>query len=375
MCLTPVLKKLPTLQLLIQKKTNGIVFDNAAKGFYDCIVSVIALAALQRIDYSKNLVRMLGLLWAQLEHHVATGFGVLDASYKSTMDKLLYGIGQGSCSSPILLALLNQLLLTALGEEFDCISLVSVDGITTDTRPGDSFVDDTTTGATDDNHNLESIPSSVRGLTQEEDSLVARMEVIIQLFLDLLQVTGGNLTLEKCAWYLIGHCWNKGVSKLIQIEPQHRSITMTLSSSGQVSGIKQKTPTEGHRTLAFFMTGDGTSNEHKRVMKEKGLAYTMAIRNSNFQRGECSRAYGAYYMPSLAYGTPATTLSYKECEDVQQAVVTAILPKNGNHPQCCKKGRVWISKILWPRARSPGNHSKLLSLTVPHWSYQEQKYH
>jgi hypothetical protein len=66
---------------------------------------------------------------------------------------------------------------------------------------------------------------------------------------------------------LIGQRWNKGVSKLIQIEPQHRSITMTSRSSGQVSEIKRKTPTEGHRTLGFFMTGDGTSNEHKRVMK------------------------------------------------------------------------------------------------------------
>jgi hypothetical protein len=126
---------------------------------------------------------------------VATGFGVSDASYTSNMDNLLYGISQGSCSSPIVWSLLNQLLLTTLGAEFDCISLVSVDGITTDTRPGDSFVDDTTTCATDDNHNhnLEPIPSTVCGLTQEEDSLVAQMEVIIQFFLDLLQVTGGDL--------------------------------------------------------------------------------------------------------------------------------------------------------------------------------------
>jgi hypothetical protein len=161
------------VQILIQKKTNGIVFDNYTKGCYNRIVIGIALAALRRIGYSKNSVRMLGLLWAQLEHHVATGFGVSDASYKSTMDKLLYGIGQGSCSSPIVWALLNQLLLKALGESFDCISLVSVDGITTDTRPGDSFMDNTTTCATDDNHNLEPIPYLVRGLTQEEYILVA----------------------------------------------------------------------------------------------------------------------------------------------------------------------------------------------------------
>jgi hypothetical protein len=59
------------------------------------------------------------------------------------------------------------------------------------------------------------------------------------------------------------------------------------------------------------MTGDGTSNEHLRVMNEKGLAYAMVIRNSTLQSGECSMAYGAYCLPSLAYGTPATTLSYK----------------------------------------------------------------
>jgi hypothetical protein len=34
-------------------------------------------------------------------------------------------------------------------------------------------------------------------------------------------------------------------------------------------------------------------------------------------------------MPSLAHGTPATTLSYKECEDVQWPVVAVILPKMG----------------------------------------------
>jgi hypothetical protein len=43
-------------------------------------------------------------------------------------------------------------------------------------------------------------------------------------------------------------------------------------------------------------------------MNEKGLAYAMSIINSTLQRGEFSMVYGAYYLPSLAYGTPATTL-------------------------------------------------------------------
>jgi hypothetical protein len=104
---------------------------------------------------------------------------------------------------------------------------------------------------------------------------------------------------------------------------------MTSRASGQVSGINQKAPTEGHRTLVFLMTGDSTSTEHKRVMMEKGVDYATAIRNITLQRGECSMAYGAYYLPSLACGTPATTLSYKECEDIQRPVVSYILPKMG----------------------------------------------
>jgi hypothetical protein len=105
-----------------------MVFDNAAKGCYARIISLIALACLNRIVYSKNSVRMFGLLWAQLEHHTATGYGVSDTTYSSTLKKFLYGIGQGGCASPILWALINQLFLKALVEKFDCIILVSVDG-------------------------------------------------------------------------------------------------------------------------------------------------------------------------------------------------------------------------------------------------------
>jgi hypothetical protein len=115
-CMTPVLNKLLTVQLIIQKKIEEIVFDNDAQGCFDRIISGIALGCLRRIGYSKNSTRMLGLLWSKLEHHVATAYGVSDKTYSSTLEKLLYGIGQGSFASPILWALLNQLLLTSLGE-------------------------------------------------------------------------------------------------------------------------------------------------------------------------------------------------------------------------------------------------------------------
>jgi hypothetical protein len=165
MCISPILNKLLTIQILIQKRMNGIVFDNDAKGCYVRIISAISLASFRRLGYSKNSVWKLGKLWEKLEHHISTGCWISEATYSSTVDKLLYGIGQGSSSSPILWALLNQLIMTALGENFECIKMVLVDNSKTNTRPGDSLVDDTTTGVTTDDRAREPI------LLEEKDTM------------------------------------------------------------------------------------------------------------------------------------------------------------------------------------------------------------
>jgi hypothetical protein len=190
--MTPFLNKLLTVQLLIQKWTAGIIFENDAKGCYNIIISGIALAARRRIGYLKNSVNILGHLWAELEHHICTRYGVSDKTYKSTIDKLLYCIGQGSCASPINGASINWLVMTALVEKFDWIQLVDIKG-TTHTRPGDYFVDDTTMGATNDDVSSLPVDACEQGLTEEEDKLVAKMETIIQFFLDFQQATGGDL--------------------------------------------------------------------------------------------------------------------------------------------------------------------------------------
>jgi hypothetical protein len=136
---------------------------------------------------------MLGLLWAQFEHHISTGYGVSDKTYSSTQEKLLYGIGQGEFTSPILRALLKQLLLIALGDKFDCIILIAVDGVEGHVRPGDAFVDDTTTGVTNDDTTIEPVDAEVTALTISEEELIGKIQTIIQFFIDLLQVTGADM--------------------------------------------------------------------------------------------------------------------------------------------------------------------------------------
>jgi hypothetical protein len=63
---------------------------------------------------------------------------------------------------------------------------VSVDKSKTSTRPGDSFIDDTTTGVTSDDTNREPVSIKETELTADEEELVDQMQVVIQFFLDLL---------------------------------------------------------------------------------------------------------------------------------------------------------------------------------------------
>jgi hypothetical protein len=64
-------------------------------------------------------------------------------------------------------------------------------------------------------------------------------------------------------------------------------------------------------------------------MIDKVLLYSNDIRSSTMWRGDSAVAYTSFYMPSLLYGVPETTLTKEECEDIQRPVVNAILPKMG----------------------------------------------
>jgi hypothetical protein len=155
------------------------------------------------------------------------------------------------------------------------------------------------------------------------------MEEIIHFFLDLLQATGGDLAPEKCVWYLISHRWKNGKPRLLQKHSNHRGIKIVSRSTNTESGVKRKAPNEGHRTLGFFMTGDGTCTAHKKVVTEKASLYATAIQRSSVLKGDSGLAYNSFYLPSIGYGTPATTLTQQESYNIQKPVVNAIFPKMG----------------------------------------------
>jgi hypothetical protein len=68
------------------------------------------------------------------------------------------------------------------------------------------------------------MPLEETDLMIDEVELIYQMQVVIQFFLDLLQVTGGDLVSDKCVWYLIAQRWKQGVPGLLAKRASHRGI-------------------------------------------------------------------------------------------------------------------------------------------------------
>jgi hypothetical protein len=129
---------------------------------------------------------------------------------------------------------------------------VAIEGKEEHTRPGDSFVDNTTTGSTNDDSELEPVSHDISEVTSSEETIVAKMENIIQFFLDLLQVTGVNLAPEKCVWYLISHHWKDVKPRLLQKHSSHRGIKIFSRSTNTESGVNRKAPNEKPFTRILY---------------------------------------------------------------------------------------------------------------------------
>jgi hypothetical protein len=52
---------------------------------------------------------------------------------------------------------------------------------------------------------MEAVPVEVKELAQSEEDFIEKMQIIIKFFIDLLQVTGGDLAPERCIWFMICH--------------------------------------------------------------------------------------------------------------------------------------------------------------------------
>lgn len=108
--------------------------------------------------------------------------------YKWRKSHPLHGIEQGSMAAPIIWLLISSTLFLSMRKWMKGITTQAPDGQHKTTRYADAFVDDTTLWANQE-------PSTT--------ALLQRMENELQKYQEMLEWTGGALTLTKCLFSIL----------------------------------------------------------------------------------------------------------------------------------------------------------------------------
>ena len=308
--------------IIRQIKANSAHMDNDATGCYDRIVVSLGMMACRRAGMPKNATECQANTLKNMRYAIKQLTGVSLNEYFGTSDEPLFGTGQGSGASGATWLCLAVILL-------NCLDRISQE----DNIPGFSFadpwneimaawrvsafVDDTNQGVMDHTGTL-SLPE-----------LVEQMRKAGQLWETLLHISGGALNLAKCSWTIQYWQWKKGRPALMPMHPGDPPLLMTSGSNPAPHTIRRLTNEDEVRSLGVHMNFHGTFAHHAKLMRFKFDGLARRLQQSALTP-LLSRTYcNTFYLPSVRYSLPVTSMSPKELHRAQSLMTACILNKLG----------------------------------------------
>jgi hypothetical protein len=239
-----------------------------------------------------------------------------------------FDLGQGSTSASNIWCIMHGILIHTVPKYFVGIILVSVSGRIQHTNVGEGLIDDTGL-AYSAQSSTEFFSTKIKDFPPDESILFDNMQKMLQFFLELIQVAGGDLNISKCACFTVFHIWCGGRSSLLKIKASHPLMTITHPHTGKIKNIVKKDPGQAHRALGWMMTTDGKSTAHFMVLKQRSKLFSGDILQSRMQRYDATSAYNCYNITIIGYTLVATRLSFNQCKTIQSPILSATLNKMG----------------------------------------------
>jgi hypothetical protein len=209
--------------------------------------------------------------------------------------------------------------------------LVSVSGIIQHKWIGEGLIDNADLAASAQS-STENTSSINKQFTYDESALFFKMQKILQFFLELPQVAGGDLNIEKCACFTVFHRWTGSKATLLKIQDSHPLMKITHAHYGELKTITKKDPTESHRALGWMMTTECVLQVNCSMFSPQAKSQTICRRNPTepnamLQRNYQNTDYKCYYLAIISYIIADTRLSIEQCKTIKSPDVCATLNK------------------------------------------------
>jgi len=266
LCISPVLNKQLTHDIIGQTKQTAAFIENDAVGCYDRLMNPLVLLAMRWLGVPEPLTKAIAFTWSNTTNSIKTQYGISSVCYTNTPETPLFGPGQGSTTGPTLwqvsFVILEDSALAAgidileLEEPIHPLALTSVDGEVDIDNPGEAFVDNSNLAScsTEPSHPHE---VSITDQNVHCSSAVSNLQSIAQRWERALFSTGGAINFSKSFWFDFHWTWKGGIARLTA---PPSSVQLTLTEGDHLTHpvqVPHKSVHDTYRTLGVHISPSG----------------------------------------------------------------------------------------------------------------------
>ena len=249
-----------TLGVSKMTKTPLAGFENDASAYYDRIAMNLASAVFDRLGVPPGPVRLQEETLLRVAHCLKTGFGISTLNCTSDAIKRICGVGQSSKAGPVTWAAVSSLLFEAQDILGTGLTFQNPTCTLTHKRHSDGFVDDTTT--------CQALLAWLRA-TPTLETMFNGLLNDTQTWEQLLWTSGGLLSLEKCALWIL--CWKFNAdgrgALMTKAELDAPPMLLTTGDTGKLQEVQQLDLHDPFKTLRTNKTISGDQQSQTTKMK------------------------------------------------------------------------------------------------------------
>ena len=148
-----------------------------------------------------------------------------------------------------------------------------------------------------------------------------------------LQITGGDLALEKCTCSVMKWKWTGvyGMPSLASEKDFPGTITVQSAIDADTPwvSLQRLEPWQAQRQLGIRLPLDGSMTLEYQHRVQQGASLATKLSKAPLTAYEAYAHFRQYFIPAVSYPFPVTTFTTKQCQEIQCKYVYALLPKLG----------------------------------------------
>ena len=329
---------LMNLQLLFDhcrmwNKPVGCIFNDAI-GCYDRIVPILCETAMRKKGCPQGIAKCHTLTQKNMKHRIRISTGIskglikFGEETKISMDNKNIteiqgrtgGIGQGGGGGPMAWIAVINIMIEAYRKLRKGAIMSDVCDISPLLNWIVSYVDDNTLVQTFDNE-------------QDTTIMIKKMTENLGSWQRLLQLTGGDIDLEKSQWSLLSWSYDNywGLPKINSNSQSKGDLIMTspIDTLKVEEKLSRLEPKEADRVLGIRLPLDGTMKVEYRFREKQIKEFAHKLKHAPLSHYDAYVVYESRYRSMIRYPLAVTQFTIKQCNDLQRPVIDVLLPKMG----------------------------------------------